>query len=388
MPSPTVDNGFKLFNVSDMVRFPYFKVATDFYTDSCWAERPAVSGSEGVERWLAENAERVFLMFRRATQDWAIHGRGVVVVHQDGTLVNVDPPNYFRLGEIWEPDEVVKHVICYRYHDPGRVDLIPSQYKVLNRIRVIKYAPAEGVNTVQTFLYHGWRIGVALDEERPAGIQELCTFGLDDSFYGDIQDLMSRFIIQLTNNHATLNRAQNSIITLPTSALNTYSDDTDIQTRIQSLRDAVRPIIGLPQGETITPSRLEMATEYPNQQQHLEYLAHLISLVTKVPPTSFGIGLGKGESGIARERSQDAAAARIRDIRDRIARCLPRVITALGAPQGEYSFTWNTSPFEDRVAKQRQLLELLNAGVISIEEARAALGYATMEQNTTQEDEI
>ena len=388
MPAPSVDNGYKLFSANDLITYPYFMVASDFYVDATWAETPNVSGLSGNrgQEWLAQNAERVFQIFRRATLDWAIHGRGIVIVNEDGTLVNVDPTNYFRIGQIWERDDLVAHAICYRYYDGPVQQHLPAYFFYPNRIRIIKYYPEMGINSVQTFAYSGVSVGQALTPEMPAGIAAICTFGIGDSWYGGIERLMARYLIQLTTNHATLNWAVNSPVTIPRRMLTSdqVNDTRSFQQKMDDFRQQVRPIIGLDE-DSREPTKLQGAPEYPHQRDHLEMLGLLISQVSKVPPTSFGIGIGAGESGYARERSQDAAAVRIKDIRNRIAKCLPDIVKIMGAPAGNYSFSWGTSPFEDKLAKQNELITLKEAGILTVNEVRTALGYSEIAGGTLEE---
>ena len=106
-----------------------------------------------------------------------------------------------------------------------------------------------------------------------------------------------------------------------------------------------------------------------------------------MPVSSFGIGIGRGESGYAREKAQDASSSRIRAYRRDTADCFPGLCRAAGAPKaGMLSFNWATQPFVDKSVAQEWLLRLYQAGVITLDELREGLGYApisiTQESNT------
>ena len=112
----------------------------------------------------------------------------------------------------------------------------------------------------------------------------------------------------------------------------------------------------------------------------------LFFIASGLPPSSFGIGIGRGESGFARERAQDAASSRARAYRRDLAECLPILVRAAGIPgNGKVSFNWSAPPFQDRSKRQQELLALEAQGIITKEQVASALGWEFMGSRQTSE---
>lgn len=381
LPPSTIDNGFALFNESDRIDVPVLKIASDFYAAAAMAETPAsTSDQESVQQWIKENVAMLDRALRRGAFYWSIHGLGVWTA-EEGYIRAVDPLAYFRIGEEDQEDALVGHIIAYRYReteDEGE-RLVHSQEEP-NRVKVMKLIGE--TSTVQTFAYDGNIIQEALTGIEQSPITAICVAGTGDSWYGSVRTLVSGIISSLTNIDVSINRFTNKPVYIPA---NVYEN-----IRL-SLQDAVKVAPSLAQisaefNKVVRPSiSIDPESEPPmGSAEVLELTGHFESLRTKLdlfflgsglPPSSFGIGVGRGESGIAREKAQDAASSRVRAFRGDVSECLPRLAVAAGMPDSEVSFNWVTPPFEDRSKRQEELLNLLNAGVLNAEQVAIALGW-------------
>lgn len=313
------------------------------------------------------------------------------MVTDDNKLQAVKAYNYFRVGSYDDPDEVVGHIIAYVYYEPTKPNdlLDPHAYKSPNRIRVIKYKAETDtepeINTTQTFIFSGDEVSIGTIGEpitplEPAGITALCVLGQDDSWYDDAKRVVSQYMIRLTNNERVKNKADNRPLVVPNNitiaSVYKTGENKTIEQTLTSIRDETDPIIGIDPTYSGNFGFIGDNFDFASEQAGLEYLAQLGYIISGLPITSWGVNIGAGESGFAREKAQDNASARIRSLRLQISKCLPILINALGAPDGEVSFTWSTSPFEDRAAKANQLLSWYNAGLIDENEFREAVGLS------------
>ena len=115
-----------------------------------------------------------------------------------------------------------------------------------------------------------------------------------------------------------------------------------------------------------------------NVQDGLAYLTWLADETHKetgVPPIVFGIG-GQGGSAISFDRLLFKAMARTRTDRREIEGPLPEQLDAVGAPPGDTSTSWVADPFASVAERASMVREDLQAGIIDVNEARVARGYA------------
>lgn len=401
LPKPNLVNGLGFFEIDDLITYPFFKISSDFYTEATIAEQPSVSTDEdSIKDWMEEKKDVVFDAMRRAVRWWSIKGRLVMVTHEDGAIEAVDPSAYFRVGTIYTPDHLTGHIIAYPYYQPmdGDESKQGNQSHVANRIRVIKYREGgltdEGVelpevNTIQIFQYSGQEIGDPLTPEVFAGITSVCVAGQADGWYQDAKRVVAQYMIRLTNNERVKNKSDNRPLYLPNGFLLNVPIGKPMtpQEQLNSMNNIVNPVVSVSKDDAGNIGFIGDTFDFAAEQAGLEYLAQLGYIITGLPITSWGVNIGAGESGFAREKAQDRAGARIRSLRQELSRCLPVLVRGMGAPEGEVTFSWNTSPFEDRTAKTQELLNLLGAGVMTREEVRNAIGLDEIDEEEEPEND-
>ena len=412
LPTASVDNGRMLIADQDLMRLPLFRLASDFTANAAISELPAASGHTAAgQYWLDANQRMLDRALRRGTRHWAVIGQGVWVA-EPGAIRAVDPIFYYRVGPPDDEDATVGHIVAYEYREKGD-DERQNPHIILpdNRIKVIKLDSGMPYGTVQTFNFSASRvIGEPLDQPQQVDGLVICTAGLMDGWYGAARDIASRALLALSLLDSDINRHRNRPRYLPSIIASQIKAEleerqrvnavgerdpanpnqtVDLQPRQQrnaaeggsvgltaikaALDRIVRPVIPIEDMDPPQAASDDLMTDASFEE--LRTLLDMFFMISGLPPSSFGIGIGRGESGVARERAQDAASARIRAYRNDLAECLPRLVAAAGMP-GSVSFNWSAPPFQDRSARQNELLQLLAAGVLTAEEVRAASGWA------------
>lgn len=404
---PSISNGRKLLdNQYDTIDLPVFKVASDFYNSAVLAEEPAMtSQTTSGTTWLEQNKGRILRALRRGTKHWSIQDYGVWTA-EPNMIRAVEPTFYFRVGEPDQPDALVGHIIAvpWRYRTLDELN-VHVQGNIPNRITVIKVGvneQGERFSTQQVFEFDGNVIGSALTGLTPSTIVSVCVAGTGDSWYGDVQDLAGRIITSITLIDDDINRMRNQPRFVPGSLREKLNELLTINERtpspqqlVKSINELIRPVVVIDgQEDDASAYSTDKVIDLSGTFEALRTQLDLFFIGSGLPPSSFGIGVGRGESGYAREKAQDAASARARAYRSDLTECLPELVVGAGAPQGgTYTFNWSAPPFQDRTARQQEIISLKMAGIISARQAAEALGWtyelaeAGAEESNPQEDE-
>ena len=397
---PDISNGRQLLDDSeDLLLLPLFKIASDFYNNAGMAEEPVISSDTDTgTRWIQENEGRLLKALRRGTKYWSIQDYAVFVAEND-FIRAIDPTYYFRVGLPDQKDALVGHIIAYPWREKSIEELKTQTFDgVPDRITVIKlYNNDNGdrISTHQEFHYDGQVIGAPTTAETESAVTAVCVAGLGDSWYGDVQHLAGRIMIQQSLILDDINRYRNQVRYLPASvlqivrnALKVGEELPDFKMIQEFINKQKRLTVGLGSDDPQPDASYKEVLDLESAFRSLETDYDLFYITSGLPPTSYGIGVGRGESGYAREKAQDAASARVRAYRSDLAECLPELMVASGAPvSGLYTVNWSSPPFEDRNSKRESVIQELQAGIITPEEAREALGYQREKPETSVAEE-
>ena len=377
---PRTDNlasGYALLDTDDIIHFPLFSTASEFINDAVIGEMPAISTETDAQReWIDEHRSMIDRALRDATRYWSIHDLAVFT-SEPGFIRAVDPTYYYRVGEPSQRDAVVGHIIAYPYREPDLEEINTGSdlERVPNRIKVLKVYPASETNpqgqrsTVQTFLISGEAgiVGQPVTAEEESPISAVCIAGRADSWYEGARDIASRILLEGSNIHQDLNRYRNRIQFVPASVAAAMrlslprqeresATGLDLRSKIEG---KIRPMIALDAATGEEPF------DFPEQGIDLSYAFEFYRsmwdsffITAGVPPSSYGIGVGRGESGYAREKAQDAASSRARAYRRDLTDCLPQLSIAAGCPAmpKDLGFTWIAPPFKDRGQTEESVL--------------------------------
>ena len=382
----------------DLQIIPIHKLASDFIRHATISEAPIFSAqSETQSEWLADAMPSIFAAIRRATRYWSVHDLAVLTAEQDAdgnpVVRAVDPISYVRIGQREQRDALVGHALIYPYRDPyGPEEDKVGVNETPNAVMVVKFMPG-GENWVEHYEYSGTQIGRQKSRER-SSIQAICVAGAGESWYDGSQDTAARIMIMLSLIHRAISRYENRTRYIPAEVASQIHDviataergagrepPMDFRSITEMLEATANPVIAVGSGD--------VPPESPRDDLMLDYYFEaartnldLFWLLGGLTPSSFGIGVGRGESGVAREKAQDAAVSRARAYRRDLAECLPELCAGAGMPMVEgsnVSFGWTSSPFENQQSRTENLVMLHREGIITREDARSWLGFTDMD---------
>lgn len=387
LPTSTIENGGKLFAAADRINLPMFKVASDFLANAALSELPSYSvDDEASQEWLDDNFAMIHRTLRRATVYWSIADRAVFVA-EPGVIRAVEPYAYFRVGEPDLRDNLVGHILAYPYYEKTPQEQLQSQTQyVPNRILVQRFSIPDNINDQTVYELNGSIIGRVLSGPERTAITAVCIAGGGNGWYQGVKDVAARLILQMSNIDAEINRWRNrpwyvtpNLIDAVTRQLEALGQTNTPTALFAAARALTMPVIGvdMTDGEDV-PIDPNPALDLTPQFQQFNTLLDIFWLNSGLPPSSFGIGVGRNESGIAKEMGQTGAGVRIGSYRIDLADCLKQTVIAAGLPNPEgLSFTFITSPFQNRAERAEELLKQLSAGVLAVSEVRTALGYSS-----------
>lgn len=396
-PSSSIASGRALLADADIINLPIFQLASDFMANAVLGESPASSpNTQAQTAWVDENETMIDRALRRATRYWSIHDYAVFTA-EPGYIRAIDPISYYRVGEPDQRDATVGHIIAYPYREPVLDEIQQGEAvfeRIPNRIRVDKVYPDGQGATTQVFEYDGASIiGRALTGEESSPYTAVVTAGAGNAWYHGAKDLAARIILGISNVDQDLNRFRNRIRWYPNSVATDMTNEVPQEQRIEiadngsvrvlnsgevkaKIERRIRPVVILSGDDTdpMDDGAGGIMLDAPFEQ--LRTALDLFFMTSGLPPSSFGIGVGRGESGVARERAQDAASARARAYRRDLTDGLPILCERAGAPAGgPIGFNWSAPPFQDMTARQQELLSLHSAGIVTATEVRNSLGW-------------
>ena len=405
----TIENAKAFFpDRRDIRTVNLFKLASEFYQRAVLSERPNITSQDpNMTKWLEENVEDIYRTLERAVRLWSVKDKLILLVDADGTLMAIDPSDYFRVSKPYNRESLVGHVIMTRWYDPlteGSL-LTPYTHRYPNRITVIRMSevPEEDVeyNDVTTYEFtpsqltgrvgqkvtansqgRGYEAKGVVAGPEEANIKGILVVGDGQSWYPDVERVAETYFLQLSNTFRLFNIDSNRIQWLPQDALGprvSGKDKNDVQARADEFRKQIRPVV-VSQGAEGKPPSLDNFNPLGEYMEFVSYLEELFRKGAGVPEDAWKRIMSSGGaqgtmSGAAIERSEDQAAVRIRRVRTGISAGLPNLIKQMSGIEADVEVEWAHSPFEDKTKRREQARQDFQAGAITLEEYRHELGY-------------
>ena len=197
------------------------------------------------------------------------------------------------------------------------------------------------------------------------------------------QSLVARFLIKLSLADSNLNYNANALELIPASALNSMFDAfgsegelMSVSDKLKAFRTMVRPKATVPTAEeAFTAISIAREPSYTMDRDMLDLLGKLTLMTSGTSEQMLGFSLGAGESGAAREKMQDPAAARSQGWRTDVQLGTKSLLGALGLPTEGLSISYASSAYENRTARHEQIREDVQARIITPAFGARLLGY-------------
>ena len=252
---------------------------------------------------------------------------------------------------------------------------LDPETKTGRRLRIVEVGRRDTpIIPVYTYSYDGYSIG-PLIESATSDVAGLWVWGDGESDYSTaVLSLCAEGMVMQTLLAQGLHRHLNPGLQGPAGWLQSLQAQGDTRREGQTASGLIVPI-------DINDADASFFSAEVNARDALDYLVYLgdeMHKETGVPPIVFGIG-GQGGSAVSFDRLMFKAMARTRTERREIEGIHPEVLDAIGAPPGDTSTAWVADPFASVSERAAMVREDLGAGIIDVNEARVARGYAPRE---------
>ena len=354
--APTSVNGLLLVPAAQISsEFNYFAAVSRFYSDAMLGDLPDMADADAD-------------LINQLAEHWAVTGEACIVENPDGIRA-IRPDYVFPEFDPYDRDIVRRFRFIFPERDP---DKDPGQ---LNRVgyatsaRVIEYDTATGQAWLGNRQFaSGW----IADEPRgaPVNIGNVFWINTNDGVYPQMSGIVREITIRLNIMQKFLNSVSQSILQIDTDAIAGGALERGVTpARVNAVAEQ-----GL--GLTVTPPFVgEAEARYVERggqglTESLEYLRMLLGqlgVISGVPDYVFGVQLGRPANET--ERVLFTGQSKV----NRFRRDIERVFGLLGR---EVKFA--SEPFVTRSERQTAILAQYSAGVATLDETRAALGYPPM----------
>ena len=350
----TAVNGIGLLGMGNIqTRFNYLQALSRFYEAAITSDLP--NGDPVVNS-----------LVHKAAEHWSVTGEVVLVRNGNGTVRAVRPDYVFPIVDPYDAEKINQYLFVFpqrRTQEGNWGNIVHT-----DRARVIVFDVETRSSTVGTVRYTQGVIEGNLPTTQTAGIAQVVWIKNGAPPYVAVEGLVREICVRLNMLQLALNTTSLPLIQIDKDSLNDGAlrgSAADLET-VQKL--ATSPL-GL---NTTLPFAGEEGARYIERAgtglgESMEYVRMLLGqlgVVSGVPDYVFGVQLGRPNNET--ERVLFAGQTRVNSFR----RDLEEGFKTLGL---ELHFA--NEPFVTRKERQALILEQLAGGVITVAEARGALGY-------------
>lgn len=352
-----------------------FKHLSLFYQDMLLSERPAISSTnESRQEWIEEYKDNIFEALDDAIESWSVLGKGILMTQADGSIRGIKNFNYYPIKAAYDEKITLGHCFIYTYPEYPTDQMKTRTNFPPNRARVVKYSNVPGfeINTIETYGFTGTQIQAPLGKNtltklidtQNSLVTSVSVIGKDSgTFYPDVEPHIRELILRETIDTRRLNSHSFPNLVAPATSGLVGPDG-----RLLRPFPDTGSVLEADEGESysyLTPE-LEVAATHAKIQRIINY----IHLTSRVPPIIFGLDIGKGESGAAREKLLQGPDGIIRRVRREIENVLNEVFDAMGAPEGDTKIKWVADPFANVEARETLWLNRFDTGALEKNELR------------------
>lgn len=376
---PTFINGLKIVKPNQIsTRFNYFSAVSQFFADAMMADVPNLSAP-------AHN------LLQDLTDHWSVTGEGIVVAGQNG-LRAVRPDYVYPIMDEYDKEIVRRYVFVYpqRAQPSGAtaaavggsessftagqpVTGVAPDFRnsspYANKARVIDYDIATGLATDDIRDYRwGYVADTPATEPRPFGPVYWINTG--DGKYHDMEGLVREINIRLNVNQLSLNASAYPMLQIDIDQIagGRLTGGVTNDKLNENVDTGLGLLINPPFSGEEGAAWIERSGT--SQSEALEYMRLLLGqlgVISGVPDYVFGVQLGRPANET--ERVLFTGQAKV----NRFRRDIEQLFSELGI-----DIKFGTEPFVTRGERLGAVIREVEAGIIQINEARAALGYAAL----------
>lgn len=357
--SGTLINGLGLIgnqNINMGSNFNYFQVVSRFYSSAVMNDIPRVN-------------PRLYRVIEQATEHWSVSGECCFI--RQGDDIRVVRPDYvFPISDPYDKERIVRYLFVFPYIDT-QLGSFDNELTSVTRANVIDYDVETRLARMAVRQYTPENLA-----DEPIGtrvdVGEVFFISSGTSIYPSIESLVREVSVRLNMLQLALNTSSIPIVQIDKDAVN----DGSLRGSV-NLEDFQKQIMQ-PMGLQINPPFAgEEGARFVERAgtgltESLEYIRLLLSqlgVLTGVPDYVLGAPR-MGQSSAETERTLFIGQARVNAFR----RSLEHTLEAMG----QEPIRFLGEPFVSRAERLRLILAQLQGGVITVQEARNALGLEEM----------
>lgn len=333
-------------------RFNYFNAVSRFYSAAVMSDLPLMPAN--VARLVQEAAEH-----------WSVCGEACMV-QTGGTIRMVRPDYVFPVLNRFDREQVDKFLFVYPRRDDQEGDFgnIPA---ASTSARVIEYDVATGEAFEAIRSYEGGGIGDG-PRGNPVGIDRVVWIRSGEPPYPIVESITREICIRLNTLQLALNTSSLPLIQIDKDSLS----DGELRGKTATITE-IAELLKSPLGLTaVPPFSGEEGARYVERAgtglvESMDYVRMLLGqlgVLSGVPDYVFGVTLGRPNAET--ERVLFAGQARINAFRRELE-------DGLASLNIETHFA--NEPFVTRTERQNLIVQQYEAGLVTLNEARGALGY-------------
>ena len=360
---------------SDYIFSNWFRRITEFNVDAIISERPGISSTNVArEAWIEDAIPAVWRRYGRALRLRSTGGYFAIQATTAGRLRAIPSHNVFPVVDEFDPELVLGWALAYDYYDD-------PDTRTGRHLRVVEIG-RDDVETppVFTYAYDGYSIG-ALQDSATSDVAGFWVWGDGESDYTPaVASLCAEGMVMQTLLAQGLHQHLLPALQGPAAWIQSLMAQGDTNRERRTASGLVIPV-------DINDAPAEFFSAEVNAQDALAYLVHIADELhreTGISPIVFGIG-GQGGSAVSFDRLLFKSMARVRVHRREIEGPTPEILDVLGAPPGDTSTTWPADPFASVAERAAMVRSDLESGIIDVNEARVARGYAPVEEEPARE---
>jgi len=351
----TLVNGIGILGHANLTtRFNYFSAISRFFQAAALTDLPELEGS-------------TYRAIEHACRHWSVTGEAFIIRNNAG-LGAIRPDYVFPVSSVYNREQVLRYLIVYPERDPQQTSDFTNQAQSSDRAQVFDYEVETGVTTLNFRRYHPGDLGEDLTERQLVDIGRIEWVRSGEPPYKPIESIVREIIVRMNMTQLALNTTAVPLLQVDKSTLQDGAFVTQ-QLTLETFQRQISSPLGLtiqpPFGNEAEARYVERSgVGLQEAMAYVESLIHQLSVITGLPDYVFRASTAS--TSREQERVLFAGQARVASFRRGLEEALSRLGTTV---------RFTSEPFTTKAERLDTVVKQLAAGIISVDEARAAFGY-------------